>query len=35
MRKRLDEVVILIGFGVNVAILSVVVFALAVTYLAP
>jgi len=33
--KKLDEVVVLIGFGVNVAILSIVLFVLAITYLAP
>ncbi len=35
MRKKLDEVVLIIGFGVNIGILSVVLFALAATYLAP
>ncbi len=33
--KNMDEVVLLIGFGVNVAILSIVVFGLAITYLSP
>jgi len=33
--KKLDEVVVLIGFGVNVAILSIVLFILAITYLTP
>jgi len=35
MRKRIDDIVLIIGFGVNVGILSVVLFALAATYLAP
>jgi len=33
--KNFDEVVVLIGFGVNVAILSIVFFVLAITYLVP
>jgi len=33
--KNFDEAVVLIGFGVNVAILSIVFFVLAITYLVP
>jgi len=33
--KKFDEAVVLIGFGVNVAILSIVLFVLAITYLTP
>ncbi len=33
--KNMDEVVLLIGFSVNIAILSLVIFGLAITYLAP
>lgn len=33
--KKIDEVVLLVGFGLNLAVLSVIVFALAVIYLSP
>ena len=35
MRKKLDEIFLIIGFGVNIGILSIVLFALAATYLRP
>ncbi len=33
--RKLDEVVVLVGLGVNVVILSAVLFVLAITYLLP
>jgi len=33
--KKFDEVVVLVGFGLNAAILSIVLFVLAITYLIP
>lgn len=33
--RDMDEVVLLIGFGINFAILSIVIYALAAIYLTP